>query len=99
MAPTLFGKKTENCRTSGPPNFEVVSGKSTCMFSNSGTKIRGGNISLSAFHFQPNLLVRAAYLEAEPFWEKYMFTLKGALLKQSGESSSDLLFDRSASGE
>src|SRR5437773_8132479 len=32
MAPTLFGKKTENCRTSGPPIFEVVSGKSTCMF-------------------------------------------------------------------
>src|SRR5205085_12593057 len=32
MAPTLFGKKTENCRTSGPPIFEVVSGKSSCMF-------------------------------------------------------------------
>src|SRR5439155_17274748 len=32
MAPTLFGKKTENCRTSGPPILEVVSGKSTCMF-------------------------------------------------------------------
>src|SRR5437016_6603173 len=28
MAPTLFGKKTENCRTCGPPIFEVVSGKS-----------------------------------------------------------------------
>src|SRR5438105_15293536 len=38
MAPTLFGRKTENCRTSGPPIFEVVSGKSTCMVSNSGTK-------------------------------------------------------------
>jgi hypothetical protein len=25
----LFGRKTENCRTSGPPIFEVVSGKST----------------------------------------------------------------------
>src|SRR5438477_6536388 len=32
MAPTLFGKKTENCRTSGPSILEVVSGKSTCMF-------------------------------------------------------------------
>src|SRR5260370_2981485 len=29
IAPTLFGRKTENCRTSGPPIFEVVSGKST----------------------------------------------------------------------
>src|SRR5437762_11245666 len=29
IAPTLFGRKTENCFTSGPPIFEVVSGKST----------------------------------------------------------------------
>src|SRR5439155_24108538 len=29
IAPTLFGRKTENCLTSGPPIFEVVSGKST----------------------------------------------------------------------
>jgi hypothetical protein len=27
--PTLFGRKTENCLTSGPSIFEVVSGKST----------------------------------------------------------------------
>src|SRR5436305_13934170 len=32
MAPTLFGRNTENCRTSGPPILEVVSGNSTCMF-------------------------------------------------------------------
>src|SRR5439155_1298537 len=31
IAPTLFGRKTENCFTSGPPIFEVVSGKSTGM--------------------------------------------------------------------
>src|SRR6266404_5856345 len=29
IAPTLFGRKTENCLTSGPSIFEVVSGKST----------------------------------------------------------------------
>src|SRR5436190_6305885 len=29
IAPTLFGRKTENCFTSGPPIFEVVSGKLT----------------------------------------------------------------------
>jgi hypothetical protein len=40
MAPTLLGKKTENCRTSGPPIFEVVSGKSICMRSESRAKIR-----------------------------------------------------------
>src|SRR5215469_7497959 len=29
IAPTLFGRNTENCFTSGPPIFDVVSGKST----------------------------------------------------------------------
>ena len=57
MAPTLLGKKTENCRTSGPPIFEVVSGKSICMlFEPPEPKLGKGNISLSTFHFQPNLL-------------------------------------------
>ena len=28
-SPTLFGRKTENCFTSGPSIFEVDSGKST----------------------------------------------------------------------
>src|SRR5260370_40926618 len=31
MAPTLFGRKTENCFTSGPSRFEVVLGKSSGM--------------------------------------------------------------------
>src|SRR5690349_9815266 len=57
MAPTLFGRKTENCRTNGPPIFEVVSGKSICMLFESPAKFGKGNISLSTFHFQPNLLV------------------------------------------
>src|SRR5437870_2540647 len=30
-APTLFGRKTENWRTSGPPSLDVVSGKSSIM--------------------------------------------------------------------
>ena len=29
MAPTLFGRKTENCLTSGPSRLEVVLGKSS----------------------------------------------------------------------
>src|SRR5689334_22945011 len=57
MAPTLLGRKTENCRTNGPPIFEVVSGKSICMLFESPAKFGKGNISLSTFHFQPNLLV------------------------------------------
>jgi hypothetical protein len=39
MAPTLLGKKTENCRTSGPPILEVVSGKLICMLFESRAKI------------------------------------------------------------
>jgi len=31
MAPTLFGRKTENCLTSGPSRFEVVLGESSGM--------------------------------------------------------------------
>src|SRR6266404_7775202 len=32
IAPTLFGRKTENCFTSGPSIFEVVCGKSTAIW-------------------------------------------------------------------
>jgi hypothetical protein len=31
MAPTLFGRKIENCFTSGPPVFDVVSGNFAVM--------------------------------------------------------------------
>ena len=31
IAPTLFGRNTENCFTSGPSNFEIVCGKSAGM--------------------------------------------------------------------
>ena len=42
MAPTLLGRKTENCRTSGPPIFEVVSGKSICILFEPRAKIGEG---------------------------------------------------------
>src|ERR1700680_2256627 len=59
IAPTLFGRKTENCRTSGPLIFEVVSGKSIGIgMGRERRKLdaaRPQSISLSIFSLQTNI--------------------------------------------
>src|SRR5262249_26075729 len=68
IAPTLFGRNTENCFTSGPSIFEVVSGKLTVIL-----KAAPGRLSLGApdqlshshrFVGKPNISLEGQSLEA-----------------------------------
>src|SRR3954449_3715484 len=53
MAPTLLGRKTENCLTSGPSRLDVVSGRSTPM------RLTGGGENRNRLE---NRLCHLAYL-------------------------------------
>src|SRR5437588_3870698 len=74
MAPTLFGKKIENCLTRGPSIFALVCGRSTSMWRSATRPIRRAetreSMASAGIFLQTNYRSHATYRSYRTQWEK-----------------------------